>query len=163
MSPPESETRAFESSADASDALLEELRRRSAPESDRLVDLDELGQIDRDGDPGRGAADAADAADAAHGRSAADTPRASAKEILDRVRLRVRVELGRRTMRVDEAVALEAGGVIDLGRGVDAPVDVFIGQLAIARGHVVVVDGRLAVRISEVLAQRSPDREESSS
>ena len=88
---------------------------------------------------------------------------AVSNSILDKVRLRVRVELGRRKMRVDEAASLTSGDIVDLGRAADAPVDIYVGDLPIGRGEVVVVNGRFSVRVTDVLEARVAGSEEARS
>ena len=83
--------------------------------------------------------------------------------ILDKVRMCVRVELGRRRMRVDEAASLTCGDIVDLDRAVEAPVDVYVGELLIARGEIVVVNGRFGVRVTEVLEAQVSVSEEARS
>ena len=51
-------------------------------------------------------------------------------------------------------LALEPGSVLELNREVSQPVDLIVCGSVFARGEVVVVDGRFAVRIKEVLTPR---------
>jgi flagellar motor switch protein FliN/FliY len=67
------------------------------------------------------------------------------------VLLEVTVELGRTTVPIGELLALDEGGVIKLGQPVTHPVDLLVNGLATARGEIVVVDGRLGVRITELV------------
>ena len=53
-------------------------------------------------------------------------------DALDQVQLRVRVELGRKRMSLEDALELSAGDVIDLQKSVESPVDVFVGELLVA-------------------------------
>ena len=81
-------------------------------------------------------------------------------ELLRGVRLRVRVELGRRRMHLRDALALAPGAVVELGKGARDLVEILVGDVPIARGEVLVVDGRFCVRVSQVLA--SPEEGEPS-
>ena len=72
--------------------------------------------------------------------------------LLSDVVLGVSAELGRTTMTMGELLDLQPGGVIELDREAGAPVDIAVNQTLIARGEVVMVDGRYAVRITEVVA-----------
>ena len=68
------------------------------------------------------------------------------------VKLDVSVELGRSRIPIQELLALDEGGVIRLGRRVGEPVDLMVNGLATARGEIVVVDGRLGLRVTELIA-----------
>jgi flagellar motor switch protein FliN/FliY len=50
-----------------------------------------------------------------------------------------------------EAVSLPDGGLIELDRGADEPVDVLVNGRRFATGRLVLVDDEWAVRIEEVL------------
>ena len=76
------------------------------------------------------------------------TPR---PELLRAIQLGVRVELGRRSVPLKDALRLDAGSVIDLERSGDDPVDLYVNDQLLARGIVMVVDDRFCVRITEVL------------
>jgi flagellar motor switch protein FliN/FliY len=67
------------------------------------------------------------------------------------VMLDVTVELGRSRIPIKELLALDEGGVIRLGRPVGEPVDLLVNGLATARGEIVVVDGRLGLRVTELI------------
>lgn len=70
---------------------------------------------------------------------------------LSGVRLDVSVELGRARIPVKELLALDEGGVIRLGRAVGEPVDLVVNGTVTARGEIVVVDGRLGLRITSLV------------
>jgi flagellar motor switch protein FliN len=72
-------------------------------------------------------------------------------ELVRAIQLGVRVELGRRTLPLKDALRLDAGSVIDLERSGDDPVDLYVHDQLLARGVVLVVDDRFCVRITEVL------------
>ncbi len=65
--------------------------------------------------------------------------------------LDVTVELGRSRIPIKELLALDEGGVIRLGRPVGEPVDFLVNGLPTARGEIVVVDGRLGLRVTELI------------
>jgi flagellar motor switch protein FliN/FliY len=67
------------------------------------------------------------------------------------VPLKVTVELGRTQMALADILALRSGSVIELDRFEGEPVDVKAGGRLIARGVVVVVNGRLGVRLTEIV------------
>lgn len=70
---------------------------------------------------------------------------------LSSVRLDVSVELGRAKIPVKELLALDEGGVIRLGRPVGEPVDLVVNGTVTARGEIVVVDGRLGLRVTSLV------------
>jgi flagellar motor switch protein FliN/FliY len=72
-------------------------------------------------------------------------------DILRGVPLRVCAEIGRATMPMAEAVSLPDGGLIELDRGAEEPVDVLVNGRRFATGRLVLVDDEWAVRIEEVL------------
>jgi flagellar motor switch protein FliN/FliY len=54
-------------------------------------------------------------------------------------------------MPVSDAVALPDGGLVELDRGPDEPVDVLVNGRLFATGRLVLVEDEWAVRIEEVL------------
>ena len=67
--------------------------------------------------------------------------------------LDLKIELGRTQLYHDELARLRSGAVVALDKPATAPVDVLAGGRLIARGEVVVLDGRLSVRVVEVLSE----------
>jgi flagellar motor switch protein FliN/FliY len=72
------------------------------------------------------------------------------------VSLGVTVELGRCSMRVGDVLKLGKGSVVELDRAAGEPVDVLINRRLVARGEVVAVDDRFGVRLTELLARKTP-------
>ena len=66
--------------------------------------------------------------------------------------LSVRLEFGRASVGLAELSDMEAGRVIELDCLSDDPVAVRSGGTVIARGQAVVVDGRIAVRIEQLIS-----------
>lgn len=64
--------------------------------------------------------------------------------------LEIRVELGSRRMAVSDIVELSRGQVLELERDVDQPVDIYVGEVLVARGDVVIANEYNAVRIISV-------------
>lgn len=60
------------------------------------------------------------------------------------------VELGRKTMLIRDVAALKPGEVIHLEQPVDAPLDVRVGDKLLARGELVMVEGKVGLRITEM-------------
>ena len=63
--------------------------------------------------------------------------------------LELTIELGRVRLRVEELNALRKGAIVPLSPMVGAPVDVFAGERLVARGEVLVLNGRFCVRVTE--------------
>ncbi|HOD82597.1 MAG: Flagellar motor switch protein FliN [Planctomycetes bacterium ADurb.Bin126] len=63
----------------------------------------------------------------------------------------LRIEFGRRWLTPAELSDLECGQVMELDAQVDDLVDVYVNGHLRGRGEAVVVDGKLGVRISEVI------------
>jgi len=68
------------------------------------------------------------------------------------VELTVRIELGRTKMRLDDVMRLGHGAVVELDRLAGDPVDVFVNDRLVARGEVVVLNDKFAVRLTEVVS-----------
>lgn len=66
------------------------------------------------------------------------------------VNMVVTVELGRVTMPIGDLLQLSEGAVIQLDRLVSQPVDIIAQGVRLARGEVVVVEERYAVRITDI-------------
>ena len=69
------------------------------------------------------------------------------------VELTVALELGRADVALRDVLSLSRGTVIELDKRAGDPVDVVVNGLVVARGEVVVVDDRFAVRITEVRSE----------
>ncbi len=77
------------------------------------------------------------------------------RETLSRVldlKVEMRVELGRRPMRISEVLNLGPGTVIDFQKAADEPLDIFVGGRLVARGEAVVIGERYGVRIVDVVS-----------
>lgn len=83
-------------------------------------------------------------------------PPANLDMLMD-VPLKITVELGRTQMTLKQALDLVQGSVVELDRLAGDPVDVFINDRMIAKGEVVVVDDKFAVRITELV--KNPEAE----
>ena len=81
----------------------------------------------------------------------------SLNHVLD-VSVRVTAELGRVTMSIGEILKLGPGLVVGLDRGVTEPVDLLVQGVLFARGDVVVVDDRFAIRIREIIDPKQSTR-----
>ncbi len=72
-------------------------------------------------------------------------------EALMHVPLEVSVELGRLKMPLHQVVRLGRGMVLKLQKEADAAVDILANGAVFARGEVVKADGKLGVRITDVV------------
>lgn len=70
--------------------------------------------------------------------------------LLAQVPVRLSVEVGAASLRLRDVLALEEGGVIELDRQADEPLDIKVNGTLIARGEIVVNDGRFGVRLVEI-------------
>jgi flagellar motor switch protein FliN len=83
--------------------------------------------------------------------AAVDTKNQASLEMLMDVPLKISVELGRTKMSLRQTLDLVQGSVIELDRLAGDPVDVFVNDRLLAKGEVVVVDDKFAVRITELI------------
>lgn len=66
------------------------------------------------------------------------------------VNVEVSVQLGRVTLPIGDLLRLTEGAVLELERALSEPVDIVAQGVRLARGEVVVVEDRYAVRITEI-------------
>ncbi|MBL8515559.1 MAG: FliM/FliN family flagellar motor switch protein [Betaproteobacteria bacterium] len=74
------------------------------------------------------------------------------------IKAELRVVVGRVMMSVGELLNAKAGQVISLDRDVQGVVDLVIDGKTIARGHLVAVDGRFGIRLSQLSAGLAMER-----
>ncbi len=105
--------------------------------------------------PGAPAADVvARVADFAELKPAANGPGlGSINHLLD-VAVTVTAELGRVTRPIGDVLKFGVGAVVELERPVSEPVDLLVQGVRVARGEVVVLDDRFAIRITEIVDAR---------
>jgi flagellar motor switch protein FliN/FliY len=89
-------------------------------------------------------------------------PRANSHALLNfdlvrDVELTVKIELGRTRMRLEEVLRLGPGALVELDRLAGDPVDVFVNDRLVARGEVVVLNEKFAVRLTEVVSPIKDD------
>ncbi len=82
-------------------------------------------------------------ADADAGGSPADLA------LLRDVNLKVKVELGRTRMFVEDVLRLNENSIIELDKLAGDPVDIYVNDRPVARGEVLVVNDNFCVRVSE--------------
>jgi len=67
------------------------------------------------------------------------------------VPVELRVEIGRKKLRIADLLRLGAGSVLELDKSADEPLDIYVNDRPIARGEAVVVGDRYGIRVTEVL------------
>jgi flagellar motor switch protein FliN len=65
--------------------------------------------------------------------------------------LDITIELGRSEILIEDVLKLREGSVVTLDKRAGDPVDIFANGRLIARGELLVIDGKFGVRLSEVL------------
>lgn len=74
-------------------------------------------------------------------------------DLLSKVNLNVRIELGRTRMLVEDVLRLNQGSVVELDKLAGDPVDVYVNDRHVACGEVLVLNDTFCVRISEIFAR----------
>lgn len=77
--------------------------------------------------------------------------------LLDDVTLRVKIELGRTQMYVEDVLRLNTNSVVELDKAAGDPVDIYVNDRYVARGEVLVLNENFCVRISEIVQHVGPD------
>ena len=83
----------------------------------------------------------------------AATPNLVDVTFLQEIPIELVVELGRTRLTVRELAALGRDDVIELDRSASQPLDILVGGRVFARGELVVVDDRVALRVTELLGR----------
>ena len=68
------------------------------------------------------------------------------------IELEANIRFGAREMSLAELLEIGPGVVIPLDRQVTDPVDLIIGEKVVARGEVVLIQGKFGLRVTEVLS-----------
>ena len=76
----------------------------------------------------------------------------SGLELVMDVEVPVSVRFGKKQMLLEEILKLGQGSFIQLDRAVEDPVELLVNQKLLATGEVVVIDGRYAIRITEIVS-----------
>lgn len=71
-------------------------------------------------------------------------------DLVHDVPLQISAVLGKTALSLREVVGLTAGSVFELDKNSTDPIDLYVNNILIARGEVVVVDDKFAVKISEL-------------
>jgi flagellar motor switch protein FliN/FliY len=92
-----------------------------------------------------------------HERTASAAPTPPALGVLAMVEADLSVIIGRARRPIRELLELRGGSVLSLDRTPTDPVEVLANGTLIARGEMVVVDGALGVRITEIVNDGKAD------
>jgi len=79
--------------------------------------------------------------------------RASGSNLLD-VPVRVDVILGEARIPIEKLSAMRGGEVVALERFINEPVDIYVSDQLLARGRLIVSNGQLGVKLSEILDEK---------
>lgn len=74
-------------------------------------------------------------------------------ESLGDIELDISLELGRAEVTIEELLQLREGSVVSLNKAADEPIDILANGRLVARGEVIVVEGKFGVRLCEVIGQ----------
>lgn len=66
------------------------------------------------------------------------------------VALTVTAELDRRTISFAELVRLETGSIVSLNRPAGENIDIYIGDVLLGTGEILVIDGTLSIRVADL-------------
>ncbi len=78
--------------------------------------------------------------------------------ILD-IPLEISVEIGRSKMIINDLLKLSQGSIIELNKLAGEPAEIYVNQRLMARGEVVVVNDRFAVRLTEIISPQERIRQ----
>jgi flagellar motor switch protein FliN/FliY len=92
-------------------------------------------------------------------RSVDRTAPASPDEVtfLGDIPVDVVIELGRRRMVLKEVAALDMDDIVELDQPMDRPLDLVVGGKVLARGELVMVGERVALRVTELVGRPRED------
>lgn len=81
-------------------------------------------------------------------------------KMISDVGLRISVELGRVEKSFRDVLSMEPGTVIELNTNTGDRIDFLVNDKLVAKGEVLVVDGKLALRVTNVVGSLSKAVEE---
>ena len=70
------------------------------------------------------------------------------------MQLNIQVEVGRSQIRIEDLLELDQGSIVELQSAIGEPLDIRVNEKLVARGEIVVINDKFAVRISDII---SPD------
>ena len=80
---------------------------------------------------------------------------------LEDIPVEVSIEVGRRRMAIRDLAQIDVDDVVELEQHVDAPISLVIGGRVVARGELVVVGQRMALRVTELVGGLAAGRKAS--
>ncbi|RUM67708.1 MAG: flagellar motor switch protein FliY [Sulfurospirillum sp.] len=66
------------------------------------------------------------------------------------INLPVRVRIGTKTVLLKDVLMMDIGSIVELDQLANEPLDILVGNKAIAKGEVVIVDGNFGVQITQI-------------
>ena len=75
-------------------------------------------------------------------------------DLIKDVKLPIRVRIGSKKMLLKDVLSMDIGSVIELDQLANDPLEILVGDKAIAQGEVVIIDGNFGVQISEIGSKR---------
>ena len=100
---------------------------------------------------GGGAAPAEPGADANAAKVGARSDKFIDINYLLDVNLQITVEVGRKQAYISQVLAYDHGSIVELEKLVGEPLDLLVNKKRVARGEVVVVNEKFAIKITEIL------------
>ena len=73
---------------------------------------------------------------------------------LSDVPVRVDVVLGEVRMPIEDLMNLSRGEIVALEKSTNEPVDIYVSDRLMARGRLIVADGQLGVKLSEIVDEK---------
>ena len=70
------------------------------------------------------------------------------------MQLNIQVEVGRSQIRIEDLLELDQGSIVELQSAIGEPLDIRVNEKLVARGEIVVINDKFAVRITDII---SPD------
>ena len=67
------------------------------------------------------------------------------------------VEMGRKRMLLSDIAKLKTDDIVDLEQTIEAPLNIVVGGKLLARGELVKVNGRIGLRIIEMVGKKSQE------
>ena len=83
-------------------------------------------------------------------QTGSDKPALTVDSLKD-VNLHLKVELGRSRMFLQEILKFAPGSIIELDKLTGDPLDIYVNDLLVARGEILVVNDNFAIRVTEIV------------
>jgi len=76
----------------------------------------------------------------------------AAFDLLRDVPLKVRIELGRSRMYIEDILRLGKGSVVELDKLAGDPLDILVNDRLVAKGELIVLDDNFCIRVTEIVS-----------